>query len=225
MSKVLFVLGDIHIPYMSWKAINQVADDIKRAQDAGDEVKVVQVGDLLDMRAWSRWPKDAESENAQREWDNAEIELEKLNKLIPQMHIIFGNHDRRIATRASESQMPRQLVKTLDHYFDFPGWKWHAGTDPLIINDVMVLHGDETTYSSAGHLATKYGRSVVYGHTHRMSLEYMALFDKKYWGMNVGWLGDVQQTAFNYSRQSPGKYQLGYGVVVDGIPMLVPLEV
>lgn len=224
MSRMIFVLGDIHFPSAHWPSIMQVVAEIDLAKKEGHDVSVVQIGDLLDMRAWSRYPKEGDAENAQREWDDAEIDMQRLYKLIPNMHIIFGNHDRRTAMRASDTQLPHQLVKTLDNYFAFKGWKWHTSSDPLVIDGIKFVHGDNTTYSSPGQLATKMGGSTVYGHTHTLKLEYVNLFDRQYFGLNVGWLGDSNRSAFNYSRQNPSKYTLGYGVIIDGVPFAIPLR-
>jgi predicted phosphodiesterase len=220
---MIFVLGDIHFPYAHWPSILKVVEEINLAKRQGHDVVVVQIGDLKDQKFWSRFPKDGEVDSGQLEFDRAEQDMIRLHKFIPNMHIIFGNHDRRIALRAADAQLPKQLVKTLDQYFDFPGWIWHANTDPLIIDDIAFMHGDETTYSGPGQFATKMSRSVVYGHTHQMKLDYVSLFDKKIFGLNVGWLGDMQYSAFNYSRRNPSRYTLGYGVIIDGVPFLIPL--
>lgn len=224
MSRVIFFLGDCHVPYHSKKAIIQVSDAIKEAQDNGDQVTVVQVGDLADQRAWSRFPKDGDVDNAQREFDDTVTSLEWLHGLIPNMHIIFGNHDRRIAMRASDSQIPRQLIRSLDEVFDFPSWKWHVSDTPLIIDGIAIVHGDEFPIPTPSAACLRLARSVVYGHSHQGRLEHVRLFDRSMFAMNVGWLGDESQSAFNYAKRSPARYWLGYGVVVDNVPMLVPLE-
>ena len=224
MSRVIFFLGDVHLPYHDKKSIEKVADAIKQSQDDGDDVKVVQVGDLADQRAWSRFPKDGDVDNAQKEFDDTVTSMEWLHKLIPDMHIIFGNHDRRIAMRASDSQIPRQLIKSIDQVFNFPGWKWHVSDTPLIIDGIAVIHGDEYPIPNPSSACLRLARSVVYGHTHQGRLEHVRLFDRSMFAMNVGWLGDETQSAFNYSKRSPARYWTGYGVIVDGVPFLIPIQ-
>lgn len=224
MSRMIFVLGDMHLPYMDMRAIEDVASEIDIAKDRGDDVTVVQVGDVLDQRAWSKYPKDGESEHAQLEWDKAEAHMEKLHDLIPEMHILFGNHDERVAKRAADAQLPRQLIKTLDQHFDYPGWKWHTSEIPLEIDGIYFIHGDTFPIPMPQSAALRLGQSVCYGHTHQAHLSYVTTYKKRMFSMNVGWLGDERQSAFNYARKSPYKCWKGYGLIIDGMPHLIPID-
>lgn len=224
MSRMIFVLGDMHLPYMDMYAISEIAEEIEIAQKRGDDVTVVQVGDILDQRAWSKYPKDGESEHAQLEWDKAEQCMATLHTLIPEMHIIFGNHDERVAKRAADAQLPRQLIKTLDQYFNFEGWKWHTSEHPLEIDGIYFVHGDTFPIPTPQSAALRLGQSVCYGHTHQAHLSYVTTHKKRMFSMNVGWLGDERQSAFNYARKSPHKCWKGYGIIIDGIPHLIPLD-
>ncbi len=224
MSRMIFVLGDMHLPYMDMRAISEVAEEIDIAKDRGDDVTVVQVGDILDQRAWSKYPKDGESEHAQLEWDKAEQHMVQLHKMIPEMHIIFGNHDERVAKRAADAQLPRQLIKTLDTYFDFDGWVWHTSDYPLEIDGIYFIHGDTFPIPMPQSAALRLGQSVCYGHTHQGGLAFVNTYKKRIFSMNVGWLGDERQSAFNYARKSPYKCWKGYGLIIDGTPHLIPLD-
>lgn len=222
-SKITFVLGDIHTPWCDWDAIEHIAEEIKIAKRRGDDVTVVQVGDITDQRMWSKYPKGPEDEHAQREWDEAEEAMDRLYELIPEMHIIFGNHDLRTAKKATEAQLPKQLVKTLDEYFNYEGWKWHVGDTPLEIDGVAFIHGDEFPIPNPTSAALKLGQSVCYGHTHKAHISHLVTFKRKLFSMNVGWLGDESKSAFNYAKKSPSRCWKGYGVIIDGVPHLIPL--
>lgn len=224
MSRMIFVLGDMHLPYMDMNAISDVAEEIDIAKDRGDDVTVVQIGDILDQRAWSKYPKDGESEHAQLEWDKAEQCMVQLHKMIPEMHIIFGNHDERVAKRAADAQLPRQLIKTLDRYFDFEGWVWHTADTPLEIDGIYFIHGDTFPIPMPQSAALRLGQSVCYGHTHQGGLAFVNTYKKRIFSMNVGWLGDERQSAFNYARKSPYRCWKGYGLIIDGTPHLIPLD-
>jgi len=224
MSRMIFVLGDMHLPYMDMNAISDVAEEIDIAKDRGDDVTVVQIGDILDQRAWSKYPKDGESEHAQLEWDKAEQCMVQLHNLIPEMHIIFGNHDERVAKRAADAQLPRQLIKTLDRHFDFDGWVWHTADTPLEIDGIYFIHGDTFPIPMPQSAALRLGQSVCYGHTHQGGLAFVNTYKKRIFSMNVGWLGDERQSAFNYARKSPYRCWKGYGLIIDGTPHLIPLD-
>ena len=224
MSRMIFVLGDIHFPYADMRAIQEVAEEIDIAKQRGDDVTVVQVGDILDQRAWSKYPKDGESEHAQLEWDKAERDMVQLYKLIPEMHILFGNHDERVAKRAADAQLPWQLIKTLDQHFDFDGWTWHTSEHPLEIDGIYFIHGDTFPIPMPQSAALRLGQSVCYGHTHQAHISYVTTHKKRMFSMNVGWLGDERQSAFNYARKSPHKCWKGYGIIIDGIPHLMSID-
>lgn len=222
-TRMIFVLGDIHLPWCSWSALEQVSEEIRLAVARGDDVSVVQVGDLFDQRFWSKYPKEGDAENPQLEWDLSERAAERLHELIPQMTIIFGNHDGRIAKKATESLLPRQLIKTLDQHFDYRGWTWYTGNVPLEIDGVAFIHGDEFPIPNPTSAALKLGQSVCYGHTHQAHISHVVTFKRKLFSMNVGWLGNEDATAFNYSRKSPSRSAKGYGVIIDGVPHFIPL--
>lgn len=222
-NRVIFVLGDIHLPWCDWKAIQEVAEEISLAKKRGDDITVVQVGDLLDARSWSKYTKGPADENAQLEWDQIEEAMHRLYKLIPEMYVIFGNHDERFAKKAMEAFLPRQLVKTLDQHFNFKGWKWHTADAPLEIDGIAFIHGDNFPIPLPATACLRLGQSVCYGHTHTAQLSYVVTFKKRLFAMNVGWLGDETKSAFNYAKKSPNRYCKGYGVIIDGVPHFVPL--
>ena len=222
-SRIIFALPDMHLPYMDWNAIEEVAEEIRLAKRRGDDVVVVQLGDLMDQRAWSRFPKEGDADSAQDEWNKTEECMERLYKLIPEMHILFGNHDSRIAKKATEAYLPKQLVKTLDNHFNFDGWKWHTSDDPLVIDDIAFIHGDSFPIPRPISAALRLGQSVVYGHSHQASLSYVTTHNRTMFALNPGWLGDETQSAFRYASGSPHKCWKGYGVIIDGVPHLMPL--
>lgn len=222
-SRVIFVLPDIHVPYCDWKAIEQVAEDIREAKRKGDDVTVIQLGDIMDQKMWSKYPHGPSDENAQKEFDDAEAAMDRLNELIPEMTIIFGNHDLRIAKKATEGLLPRQLVRSLDEYFCYDGWTWHIDNKPLEIDGISFIHGDEFPIHSPTAAALRLGTSVCYGHTHQGHLSYVTTFKKRLFSMNCGWLGDDSFSAFGYAKKSPARCTKAYGVIVDGTPHLIPI--
>ena len=222
-SKIIFVLGDIHLPWCDWDALEHIAEEINIAKKRGDEVEVVQIGDLFDQRAWSRFPKEGDAENAQLEWDQSEAAADRLNDLIPEMKIIFGNHDERIAKKATEGLVPKQLIRSLDEYFCYDGWEWHTSDHPLEIDGIAFIHGDTFPIPRPIAAALRLGQSVVYGHTHQGALAYVTTHNRRMFSLNVGWLGDEKCAAFQYARGSPHKCFKGYGVIIDNVPHLMPL--
>lgn len=214
----VFVLGDIHAPWVLWKAL----EDAARARDAYKPDRVIQVGDMIDAKAWSRHPKDPD-DCPSSEWDQTEIAMDKVHKLFPELTILSGNHDRRIMHRASEVSLPSQLVKSLKECFPYKGWEWRVdGSQQLTIDGVLYIHGDETL-GNAWQKAQRMGNSVVQGHDHMAYLQYINTFNSQIWGMSVGTFLDGASAAARYAARNPFRSWHGWATVTDGVlPMLHP---
>jgi len=159
------VLGDMHNPWTLWPLI-------ERAVDHFIEVgvhRIVQTGDLFDGHSWSVHPKSSRSPGASREWSMNEKALERLQRTLPNVpfHILRGNHDLRIARRASEILLPDRLMRPFSELFQFANWKWHESDEPLVLDGVAYVHGHEERGRNGVRLAESAGIPVVHGHQHK----------------------------------------------------------
>lgn len=226
MSKIIFALPDQHHPWSCWDRLAVVAEEVKIAtRKKSNTVKVINLGDIIDSMAWSRYPKGPDAPNAQAEWDATEVAMHRLAKMFPEMTILSGNHCVRPMKKALEAQLPRQLIKGLDQVFDIPGWEWHMGNRLYEHDNVVFCHGDEFPISVAniGLAASRLGKSLVFGHTHQAALVYVNIFDKSYYAMNCGAIVDDKAVCFQYAAKNPRRTWQGYGMIVDGQPHLVAL--
>lgn len=226
MSKIIFALPDQHHPWSNWDMLKVVAEDVKIAtRKKSNIVKVINLGDIIDAMAWSRYPKTPDAPNAQYEWDKTVLAMERLSKMFPTMDIIMGNHCVRPMRKALEAQLPRQLIKGLNDVFDYPGWKWHMGNRLYEHDGVVFAHGDEFPISPAniGLAASRLGKSIVFGHSHQAALVYVNIFEKSYYAMNCGAIVDDTAVCFQYAGKNPRRTWQGYGVIIDGLPHLVKL--
>ena len=214
----ILVLPDIHLPYPNWSALKKVA----KFNETYQADIIIQLGDLIDAKAWSRWPKDPDDDSAQAEWDKTHDAVLKLAKLFPEMTIILGNHDRRPMAKALEAGLPKQLVKTLGDVFAIPGWTWHIDSKPLVVDNIVFMHGDEMA-GTPGQKASKLGKSVCQGHTHKASLTYVNTFQHQVFGMECGHIADINSIAFRYSAKNPVTSFTGFAVIDNGVPHLYPL--
>jgi predicted phosphodiesterase len=192
-----------------------------RVQETFKPDIVIQMGDIIDAKAWSRFPKDPDDDSPSLEWKKVRKEMAILNKLFPELHIINGNHQDRVMKRALEAGLPRELVKSLETVFDYPGWNWEIGNKPFIFENIAFVHGDETIGCPSAK-AKQYGMSIVQGHSHKASIEYINLFDKQLFAAEVGWLGDDTALAFNYACKNPSRSWLGVMLIENGVPHLIP---
>jgi predicted phosphodiesterase len=218
----ILVLPDTHFPFADWKGIEKA----KEWADKHEPDLVVQLGDLLDQKAWSRWDKDPDDLSPEEEFIEAYEDICRLHKLFPNMHVLTGNHDRRFYIKAAESSLPSQLIKSMKELFPFPGWTWHIDAkDRLIVpsarGDILFLHGDEMGGKPIAK-ATALGMNVVHGHTHQASVVHAQALDKHYFGAECGHLMDVDSKGARYSAKNPKGASSGFMIIKYGIPYFIP---
>ena len=68
------------------------------------------------------------------------------------------------------------------------------------------------------------GMSAVQGHYHtKFLISWWANPDNLFFGMNVGCLINQKSLAFHYAKNFKTRFILGCGIIIDGIPRLLPL--
>ncbi len=215
-------LGDVHNPFENWEAIAFAADYAKHSKPD----VIIQVGDIIDGYNWNLYGRAPDSPNAACEWDQTVHNMNRLRDYFPRKipwKVLEGNHCRRYMMRAAEVNLPRQLIKTLDQIFQFDNWEWHMKPEPLVIDGIAFMHGDECP-GNAWQKAQRMGMSVVHGHSHQALLHYVTTFKKSIFGMEIGWLGDADSIVMKYSARNPMKAWLGFGIIDDGVPSLIPFR-
>lgn len=216
MSKIL-VLGDSHLPYTDFEIIEQARDFARKFKPD----IVISTGDMTDQKYWSRFPKSPEDDGGLEEWEKVLKGAKQFAKMFPELIILNSNHDRRYLKKASESGLPRVMVKTLSELIPNEGWQWHLGPNPFIYDNIAFMHGDELQGGVRAKAATL-GRSVVQGHSHKAELHYINTFDKSVFAMDVGCTVDPTSAAFDYAASSLSKVWVGFGYIENGVPYLVP---
>jgi len=214
----ILLLGDIHFPAANWPALKKIA----RFNETYQADLVIQMGDLIDAKAWSSYAKHPEDDSPQLEFDKALKDCQKLAKLFPKMVVLVGNHEARVEARVLEARIPKQLVKGIHEVVDIPGWKFHLSDDPFVADNIGFIHGDQ----GAGTImqkANKLGMSLCCGHTHKASLTYATTFNKQIFAMEVGCLVEVKNAAFKYASKSLSQSWVGFAVIENGVPILYPL--
>ena len=211
----ILVIPDTHFPWVDYPCLHAC---YKFAQIYKPDV-VVQVGDLVDQKAWSQYPKDPSDPSPADEWQMTVEGLTYLHKLFPDLTILEGNHCRRIMCRALEARIPKQLIKTMDQMLNFEGWKWHLDVKPLIIDNIFFIHGDEMP-GRAFHKAARVGKSVVQGHDHLGYLEFINTYGHEIFGMSCGSMLDRENLAAKYSAKNLLRSWTGWATVTHGEPAL-----
>ena len=220
----ILVIPDMHMPFIDKNALRVVA--LWKRNHNPD--LIIQLGDLFDFKAWSRWPKDADDDSPHLEFEKAMQQAASVSKLIPNMEILFGNHDMRVAKRALEVGFTRHIMRDLSEIFRYPGWHWHA--DPkakLIVNTpkgpVWFLHGDEMG-GNAAQKSRLLGISIVQGHSHQASITHSNGLSHAVYGMETGHIMDMESKGAQYAFRS-GRYPvMGFGIIKYGIPYFINID-
>lgn len=218
MSRIL-VIPDLQHPFAhpyALKFLKRVRDDYKT------DVTIC-VGDEADAAALSRYPKDPDGMSAGAELRKTRRALKPYYAEFPNVRVCNSNHQQRLYKRAFESGIPRDLIVGYREYLAAPrGWQW---ADQWQVDGVVFEHGDRASGATTGpKLIDANHRSTVYGHHHSTAgLGYVRKGHNTLFWMNVGCLIDENSYAMSYTKMHRTKPVLSCGVVLDGVPFLIPM--
>ena len=209
---------DLHGPYNHPEAIEFLSwvRDFRGCQE-----RVVNVGDLFDFHAQSRFVSELDAYSPKEEYKKALEFTKQYTDAFPVGDIVLGNHD----------QIPQRGMKEagilVDHLEDdhklygLPdSWNIHKMyhvVKPYSWN-VLVEHGIGSggMYGCANTSKEK-GCSYVQGHTHSAAaVIYKSTYSGTTFGMNVGCLVDGGSLAMRYGKYGTKKGVLACGVVYGG---------
>lgn len=218
MSRVL-VLPDLQVPFQHPHALTF----LKRVRDQYKTDTVICVGDEADACALSKYPKDPDGMSAGDELKKTRRALKPFYKEFPDVRVCNSNHQQRLYKRAYEAGIPRELIVGYREYLQAPrGWEWK---DSWTHDGVRYEHGDRASGATTGQkLIDANHRSTVFGHHHSTaSLGYVRKGHSTLFWMNVGCLIDENSYAMSYTKMHRTLPILSCGVVIDGIPSLIPM--
>jgi hypothetical protein len=188
---------------------------------------IVNVGDIIDGHANSRYEHDPDGLSPGHELEITIDAIDELSELFPKMAICIGNHDLRILKAAYKAGIPRKALRALEDMYELPdGWEMK---DHFVFDEVCYEHGDKFGAGAYSHIKAmnKNMRSTVIGHTHvTFGVEYTANRDRLLFAANAGCLVDTESYAMAYGKSYAGKPLLGCLIVKDGlivipVPMLL----
>lgn len=188
----------------------------------------VHVGDIFDQYFANAWGKTARAKDTLKEFEEAldwlHNDLRPVLKGLKEVYII-GNHDERIFKRADEASIHEMFLKPMKELYNLPN---NVVLDyEYVIDNIMYTHGHRTQCNSnnASEILTKeYEMPVVYGHFHsKAGIEYIANRNRLVFGFNVGCGIDRHAYAFDYAKTTRNKPILGVGLIIDGLPIYIPM--
>lgn len=218
--KRIFVISDMHIPYAHPDAL-QFFKAIKKKYKPD---QVVCVGDEVDKHAMSFHDSDPDLLSAGDELELAIEMLTPIYKLFPKMEIVESNHGSMAYRKGKHHGIPRKYLRDYDEVLEAPkGWKWHDNLTLKLPNGqlLFITHG---VRKDGLKLAQQMGCNVVQGHYHtEFNIKYASSPAQLYWSMQVGCLIDDKSLAFHYNKTTAIRPIIGCGIIIDGLPILLPM--
>lgn len=179
-SNLVAIIPDVHVPEQDNAAVRWV---LKRIRER-DPATVIFLGDLFDFKSISRFKKHPRFHQMFREEVKAGVLfVERIARALKrrQVKVKGGNHEVRLEhylwRNAPElADIPALTVPAL---MQFPKrWEYHPPEEHHFYEQgVMIIHGRKFAGNVALANLRKYRCSVVQGHSHRMSCQYLCMAD------------------------------------------------
>ena len=220
-NKRILVISDMHLPY-------QHKDSITFLKEIKKEFKpdtTLSIGDLLDQHALSFHDSSPELYSAGMELDKAKEYVRELESVFPKLVEVDSNHSSMIYRRALKHGLPKAYLKEYGDFLETKKWKWVDDLTLTMSNGqrCFFTHGRSADVLKVSQAM---GMSAVQGHYHtKFVISYWANPDNLFFGMNVGCLIDQKSMAFNYAKNFRTRFIIGCGIIIDGIPRLLPMVI
>jgi len=219
--KRILVISDMHLPYHHKDSI-QFLKEIKK------EFKpdfIVNIGDLLDFHAINMHTHDPDLYSAGMELDKAKEYIKQLEDLFPEVTEVDSNHSSLVYRRALKYGMSKQFLKPYGEFLGTRKWKWVDDLTLTMSNKqrCFFTHGRSADVLKVSQTM---GMSAVQGHYHtKFLISYWANPDNLFFAMNVGCLINQKSMAFNYAKNFKTRFILGCGIIINGVPRLLPMVI
>jgi hypothetical protein len=219
-NKRVLIISDQHFPYNH-------ADIIAFLRAINKKYKpdrVINIGDEVDYHALSFHDSDPDLLSAGDELQTAINRLKPLYKIFPQVDVMESNHGSMVYRKAKHHGIPAKALKTYRDTLEAPkGWKWHKDLT-IKLSDGSYCYFCHTKGGDIQRVSQSLGMSVVAGHMHeRFEIRYWANSLGLYFGMHVGCLIEDDSLAFAYNKLNLKRPLIGVGIIIDGLPRLLPM--
>lgn len=224
MQRVL-AIPDLHFPFHNAKTLARVYD----LADSLEPTTIVQLGDIYDAYAFSRYPRSHDIMTPKEELSEARLAAEALWKNLrkaagnrTKLIQLMGNHDVRPKARLQEKYPEIASLLDIDHLWKFKDV--HTIMDDRCkfeIEGVIYTHGFR---SKLGDHMKFLGKSVVRGHSHRAGVVFLNQWDKLLFEMECGYLADDKAEPLKYTHTQQAAWIQAVGFVDEHGPRIIPLK-
>lgn len=216
----ILCISDLHAPFEHVDTVQFLRAVVKKYRPT----RVVLLGDEVDHHAMSFHDSDPDLPSAGEELTRAIRHLRPLYRLFPEADVIDSNHGSMVYRRGKHHGIPRKYLRDYGEILEAPpGWQWHM--DLLLDipgrNQVYFHHG---LVKDVMKVVAKRGLCVVQGHYHtEFGIGYLGNPNHLLWGLQVGCSIDGDALAFAYDRTNLGRPIIGHGIIINGLPHLLPM--
>jgi len=217
--KRILVISDLHLPYQHQDAFIFLKEIKKQYKPDF----IINIGDLLDFHAINMHTHDPDLYSPGMELDKSKEYIKELESMFPKMVEVDSNHSSLVYRRALKYGMSRQFLKPYGDFLGTKKWKWVDDFTITMSNGqrCFFTHGRSADILKVSQAM---GMSAVQGHYHtKFVISWWANPDNLFFGMNVGCMINQKSLAFAYAKNFKTRFILGCGVIIDGIPRLLPM--
>ena len=219
MHKSILVISDLHIPYHhkdTFAFLKEIKKEFKPD-------RIINIGDLLDFHAINMHTHDPDLYSPGHELKQAKIYIKELESIFPEMVEVDSNHSSLVYRRALKFGMSKQFLKPYGEFLGTRKWNWVDDLTLTMSNGqrCFFTHGRSADILKVSQTM---GMSAVQGHYHtKFLISYWANPDNLFFAMNVGCLINQKSMAFNYAKNFKTRFILGCGIILNGVPRLLPM--
>jgi metallophosphoesterase superfamily enzyme len=210
-NKNVLVIPDLHLPFTHPLAL-EFCKNIYKEYNCN---KVIFLGDILDNSQTTRWELNPDAKNAKDELKES-IELIKLwYNEFNEATCLTGNHENRIIKKLKRGGVSQVWLKDFNEVLNVPKWNF---VNEYIYNNIKYIHGEGCSSTLQSLLQSN--TSIVFGHFHS---KFEIIYNQNKFAMCCGWLGNIDDIAFEYARTFIKRPILGCGIIQNHLPLLIPM--
>lgn len=217
----ILVISDQHMPYEHPDMFKFLAAIKKQYKPD----TIVNIGDEIDNHDLSFHDSDKDLPAAGDELKLAITKLKQLEKLFPTMTLVDSNHGSLAIRKMKHHGIPMKFLATNQQIYGVSDkWRWVNELNLKLPNgqNCYFVHGIS---KNGRQLAAQRGTNTVEGHFHtEFRIDYISNPDNLLWSMQVGCLIDKKSLAFAYDKLNLQRPVLGVGLIVDSLPILIPMK-
>lgn len=216
----VLIISDLQAPHHHPDAI----PFLKEVQKQFKPTFTLSIGDLGDYHRLNFHGANPNLPSARDELLHLRSFVSELAKLFPCLTIVDSNHDALPRRKAHSVGIPDEMLKDERSIIQAPETWTFLKELVFTLPNGITCKAKHNFSSNLYNDSMKQGMSLICGHLHSKSNINWWQND---WGMNfsmqVGCLIDDPHPAFDYNKQQSIRPVLTTGVILNGIPILVPM--